>query len=132
MIFGYLANMVATIPMWVTMQINQEELDVAPEGASKMKQERKETSDALVKLSTNLLRVPRAAFEKTTDETPSDNMEAAGSWQSCYGSTSLRNDSRHDQPLVASSRSNDRLPTSSWGRKSRRSSVPSADDSRFL
>ena len=35
MIFGYLADMVATIPMWITMQINQEELDVAPEGASK-------------------------------------------------------------------------------------------------
>jgi hypothetical protein len=41
MIFGYLANMVATIPMWITMQIDQDELDVAPEGASKMKQERK-------------------------------------------------------------------------------------------
>ena len=30
MIFGYLANMVATIPMWIMMQINQDELDIAP------------------------------------------------------------------------------------------------------
>lgn len=29
MIFGYLANMVATIPMWIATQINQAELDVA-------------------------------------------------------------------------------------------------------
>jgi uncharacterized damage-inducible protein DinB len=68
MIFGYLANMVATIPMWVTMQINQEELDVAPEGASKMKRERKETSDALVKALDESAAGARAAFEKTTDE----------------------------------------------------------------
>ena len=68
MIFGYLANMVATIPMWITMQIDQEELDVAPEGASKMKQERKETSDALLKALDESAAGARTAFEKTTDE----------------------------------------------------------------
>ena len=30
MIFGYLANMVATIPTWLAMEVNQDELDVAP------------------------------------------------------------------------------------------------------
>ncbi|MFS8086596.1 MAG: hypothetical protein ACMG6H_13265, partial [Acidobacteriota bacterium] len=30
MIFGYLADMVATIPTWITMEIKQDELDVAP------------------------------------------------------------------------------------------------------
>ena len=30
MIFGYLADMVATIPSWVAMEITQDELDVAP------------------------------------------------------------------------------------------------------
>jgi uncharacterized damage-inducible protein DinB len=68
MIFGYLADMVATIPMWITMQINQEELDVAPEGASKMKRERKETSEALVKALDEAAADARAAFEKTADE----------------------------------------------------------------
>src|SRR5215813_2279821 len=30
MIFGYLADMVSTIPQWIAMQITQDELDVAP------------------------------------------------------------------------------------------------------
>ena len=38
MIFGYLANMVATIPLWVL-------LDVAPAGGGKMEQKRMDTSD---------------------------------------------------------------------------------------
>ena len=33
--FGYLANLVATIPMWITMQINQDELDIAPKNGGK-------------------------------------------------------------------------------------------------
>jgi len=34
MIFGYLTSMVATIPTWITMMINQDELDIAPKGGS--------------------------------------------------------------------------------------------------
>ena len=30
MIFGYLADMVATIPSWITMIVKQDELDIAP------------------------------------------------------------------------------------------------------
>ncbi|MCI0418538.1 MAG: hypothetical protein L0312_04835 [Acidobacteria bacterium] len=30
MILGYLANMVATISLWIAMEINQHELDIAP------------------------------------------------------------------------------------------------------
>ena len=54
MIFGYLANMVATIPMWIAMQITQDELDVAPADGSKMEQKRLETSAALLKRSIRL------------------------------------------------------------------------------
>jgi hypothetical protein len=36
MIFGYLTQMVATIPMWITMRIKDDELDVAPEAGSRM------------------------------------------------------------------------------------------------
>jgi len=68
MIFGYLANMVATIPMWVTMQINQDELDVAPADGSKMEQKRMDTSDALLEALDKAAADARAAFEKTTDE----------------------------------------------------------------
>ena len=68
MIFGYLADMVATMPTWITMQIKQDQLDVAPEGESKMKREPKETSEALVKALDESVAGARAAFAETSDE----------------------------------------------------------------
>lgn len=68
MAFGYLANMVATIPMWLTMQITREELDVAPAEGSQMKQTRKETSDELVKGLDEAAAGARTALEKATEE----------------------------------------------------------------
>lgn len=68
MIFGYLADMVATIPMWITMEINQDELDVAPAEGKGMKQERKETKDALLQALEKTAADARAALENTTDE----------------------------------------------------------------
>ena len=68
MIFGYLVNMVATIPMWITMQVNQDELDVAPAEGSKMEQKRLETSEALIEALDKAAADARSAFEKTSDE----------------------------------------------------------------
>ena len=68
MIFGYLANMVATIPMWITMQINQAELDVAPAGGGKFEQKRLDTSAELVEALDKAAAGARSAFEQTTDE----------------------------------------------------------------
>ena len=69
MILGYLANMVATIPMWIGMQITEGELDVAPApGESKMEQKRLETSAELIAALDKAAAGARAAFEKTTDE----------------------------------------------------------------
>ena len=68
MIFGYLANMVATIPMWISMQINQPELDVAPAEGSKMEQKRMETSAEFVEALDKAAAGAREALEKTTDE----------------------------------------------------------------
>ena len=50
MIFGYLANMVATIPSWIGLQITDAELDVAPAepGESKLEHKRLETSAQLI------------------------------------------------------------------------------------
>src|SRR5205807_5245407 len=48
MIFGYLANMVATIPMWVSMQINQDELDIAPKDGGKLERKRLDSSADLI------------------------------------------------------------------------------------
>jgi uncharacterized damage-inducible protein DinB len=68
MIFGYLANMVATIPMWITMQIAQDELDVAPADGGKMEQKRMDTSAELIEALDKAAAGAREAFEKTTDE----------------------------------------------------------------
>src|SRR4051812_36269482 len=48
MIFGYLADMVATMPSWVAMGITRDELDVAPASGSAMKRAKLETSEALL------------------------------------------------------------------------------------
>jgi uncharacterized damage-inducible protein DinB len=68
MIFGYLANMVATIPTWIAMQINQDELDVAPASGSAMEQKRLDSSSELVAALEKSAAGARAAFEKTSDE----------------------------------------------------------------
>src|SRR5262245_2004575 len=65
MIFGYLANMVATIPMWITMQINQDELDVAPVDGGRMEQKRLDTSEELLQELDKAAAGARSAFEKT-------------------------------------------------------------------
>src|ERR1700704_3689647 len=68
MIFGYLANMVATIPQWITMQINQDELDVAPAEGHRMEQKRIDTSDELVKALDKAAAEAHSVFKSTTDE----------------------------------------------------------------
>jgi len=68
MAFGYLANMVATMPMWMNMQISRDDLDVAPADGGKMEQKRLETSAELVAALDTAAAGARSAFEKTTDE----------------------------------------------------------------
>src|SRR6267154_189492 len=68
MIFGYLANMVATMPSWVAMGVTRNELDVAPASGSSMKQEKLETSDQLVKALDKSAADARAALKGTNDE----------------------------------------------------------------
>src|SRR5689334_605792 len=68
MIFGYLANMVATIPTWIMMQINQDELDVAPANGGQMEQARLDGSGQLVQALDKAAMSARSAFEKTTDD----------------------------------------------------------------
>jgi uncharacterized damage-inducible protein DinB len=68
MIFGYLANMVATIPMWISMEITQDELDVAPAEGSNMEQKKLDTSEALIEALDKAATGAREAFAKTTDD----------------------------------------------------------------
>ena len=66
--FGYLANMVATIPTWLTMIIKQDELDIAPTDGGGHKwpdpNTRAEYVDALEKAAADA----RAALRGTTEE----------------------------------------------------------------
>jgi uncharacterized damage-inducible protein DinB len=68
MIFGYLANMVATMPTWMAMGITQDELDIAPADGGKMEQKRMDTSDELVQALDKAAAEARSALEGTTDE----------------------------------------------------------------
>ena len=69
MIFGYLADMVASIPSWIAMEVNQNELDVAPaDGGTRAKQAKNETSAALLAALDKTADDARAALRKTTDE----------------------------------------------------------------
>ena len=68
MIFGYLADMVATIPTWITMEIDRDELDIAPAEGKGTKQAPRETKQALLTALDESAADARAALEKTTDE----------------------------------------------------------------
>src|SRR5688572_20076975 len=68
MILGYLANMVATIPSWITLEIVKDNLDVAPADGGQMEQKRLETSEDLIQALDKSAADARAALEKTTDE----------------------------------------------------------------
>jgi uncharacterized damage-inducible protein DinB len=68
MIFGYLADMVATIPSWIAMEVTRNELDVAPAEGSSMKLEPKKTSAALVLALDKSAAEAREALAKTSDE----------------------------------------------------------------
>jgi hypothetical protein len=68
MIFGYLADMVATIPSWIAMEVTKNELDVAPAQGSTMKPEPKKTSATLIQALDKSAADARNALEKTTDE----------------------------------------------------------------
>lgn len=68
MAFGYLANMVATIPMWITMQINQNELDVAPKDGRKFPTKELNTSKEYLEALDQTAAGARQAFEKTSND----------------------------------------------------------------
>lgn len=73
MVFGYLADMVATIPNWIAMIITTEEFDIAPVDGPGMKPEPLKTSAALVKALEGAAAAARTALEGATDERLSAN-----------------------------------------------------------
>ena len=68
MIFGYLAEMVATIPNWLAMIVTRDELDIAPKGGPTQKPTPKNTSAEYLAALDKAASDARAALSGTTDE----------------------------------------------------------------
>lgn len=75
MAFGYLANMVATIPMWITMQLTQPELDIAPKDGGKFEMKQLNTSAEYIEALDKAAAGAREAFNKTSDENLQTNWQ---------------------------------------------------------
>jgi uncharacterized damage-inducible protein DinB len=65
--FGYLSELVANIPSWVSMAITLDELDVAPKDGPKYKPEPLNTSAELVAALDRAAAQAREALRNTTD-----------------------------------------------------------------
>ena len=68
MIFGYLADMVATIPTWIAMIVKQDELDIAPKSGPTQKRAAMNTSAEYLQALDKAASEARAALAGTTDE----------------------------------------------------------------
>ena len=66
---GYLANLVATMPSWVAMQVTRNDLDVAPkDGSSSMTMEKNDTSAKLTRALDKAAGEAREALQQTSDD----------------------------------------------------------------
>ena len=90
MIFGYLADMVATIPTWISMEIERDELDIAPADGKGTKQAQKETKAELLKALDEAAAGARSALEKTNDE------HLATNWKLLAGGNVVMEAPRHE------------------------------------
>lgn len=67
MAFGYLANLVATIPTWIAMQVMRDELDIAPVEGPGITMDRTATSAGLLEALSTHAAEARHALLQTTD-----------------------------------------------------------------
>jgi uncharacterized damage-inducible protein DinB len=88
MIFGHLSNMVANVPSWVTMIVDQDELDINPPGGPRKSEPLNTSADYLAALDKSLAGA-RTALQKTTDE----HLET--SWRLLAGGKQVMQLSRH-------------------------------------
>lgn len=65
---GYLATLVATMPGWIDMMVNQDELDMRPAGGVRYKQPDLRTRQELLDALDASLAKARTALASTTDE----------------------------------------------------------------
>jgi uncharacterized damage-inducible protein DinB len=90
MMFGYLADMVATIPNWIEMIVSQDELDIAPKGGPKQARAALNTSAEYIQALEKASEAARAALRGTNEAhlmTP---------WRLLAGGQVVSNTSRHE------------------------------------
>jgi len=68
MAFGYLCDMVATIPSWLAMIVKQDQLDIAPKDGQQFKPPESQTSQDFVRALEQASAAARAALQGTDDE----------------------------------------------------------------
>jgi uncharacterized damage-inducible protein DinB len=66
--FGYLAGMVATIPMWIAGAVTLNEIDIKPKDGPNTQMGRMDSSEELLKTFEKTLADARKAIQGTTDE----------------------------------------------------------------
>jgi uncharacterized damage-inducible protein DinB len=88
--FGYLSEMVATIPTWIAMTINRDEHDIAPQDGSQMKREKLTTRDDYLRAHDKASADGRAALQSATDE------HLTKPWRLKVGGNVVLEMSRHD------------------------------------
>ena len=90
MIFGYLTEMVATMPSWIVMMIKQDELDIAPKDGPKHKPAPRNTSAECIQALDKAAADARAALEGTSDE------HLKTTWRLLAGGQVVAETSRHE------------------------------------
>lgn len=109
---GYLATIVATIPAWLDMGVNMDELDINPPGVPKFKPQEWKTRQDLLEQFEASLKKGREVLQGTTDESPAEHEVAnASRWQVDERADTLcRHPRRHAQPHGASPWTTDSVP----------------------
>jgi uncharacterized damage-inducible protein DinB len=68
MAFGYLAELVATMPRWIAYAIDRDELDIAPKPGQGIQRDPLNTRDDFLAAHARAVSDARASLQKTTDE----------------------------------------------------------------
>lgn len=68
MAFGYLCDMVATMPSWIAMMVNMDELDIAPKEGQQFRPPQSKTSAEFITALDKAADEGRAALRGTTEE----------------------------------------------------------------
>jgi uncharacterized damage-inducible protein DinB len=86
---GYLSQLVATMPSWVTMTVRQDTLDLNPPGGQPFRPEATDTRDALLAAHEKAVARALEALRGTTEE------HLATSWKLLVGGRVVMEEARH-------------------------------------